>query len=120
MRSTIPATSRSVARKTRTALVVALTAICAPMVFASGSMSPGISGGPDAYAAGKSILYKQVVCTSCPYAGRAKDAGDAKSLRDTLNAADSKVKLDGDDKDAVNAFLNQRFRLGDAAMADKK
>ena len=117
MKSTIPAPAPSVVRQTSAALVVALAAICAPTAFASGSMGAGISGGPDAYAAGKSILYKQVVCRSCPYAGRAKDSGDAKSLRDTLNSADSKVKLDGNEKDAVNTYLTERFKL---AMADKK
>lgn len=103
-------------------VVVMVTAVSlgASTAFASGSMSPGLSAGPDAYAAGKSILYKQVVCASCPYAGRAKDAASAQSLRDALNAADSKVKLDNDEKVAVNTFLTERFRLSAPGMADKK
>ena len=102
--------------------IVMVTAVSlgASTAFASGSISPGISVGPDAYAAGKSILYKQVVCASCPYAGRAKDATSAKSLRDALNSADSKVKLDDGERDAVNTFLTERFRLSAPGMADKR
>jgi exo-beta-1,3-glucanase (GH17 family) len=83
---------------------------------ASGSMSAPSSTGPDAYATGKSIFFKRVTCSSCPYSGRGKDAADAKSLRDQLNAADSKLKLDGDDRDALNTYLNSRFRLSSAPM----
>ena len=92
----------------------------ASAALASGSMNAYGGAGPDAYSTGKSILYKQVVCGSCPYAGRAKDAADAKMLRETLNSADSKVKLDDEDKSAVNTYLTGRFHLGDAMMADKK
>jgi hypothetical protein len=103
--------------RSRQKLLFAAAFMTASSAFASGSMSPGLSNGPDAYSVGKSVLFKQVVCSSCPYAGRAKDATDAKSLRDTINSADSKVKLSADDRDAVNTYLNERFRL---AMADKK
>ena len=110
----------SVFKQSAAAVMVGVTSIGASTAFASGSMSPGVSVGPDAYAAGKSIVYKQVVCASCPYAGRAKDPANAKSLRDALNAADSKVKLDDGEKDAVNTFLTERFRLSAPGMADKK
>jgi hypothetical protein len=93
-------------------------------ILASGSMTAPGSTGPDAYATGKSIFFKQITCASCPYAGRGKDAADAKSLRDQINAADSKVKLDGDEREAINTYLNDRFRLSAAPMeknmADKK
>jgi hypothetical protein len=84
---------------------------------ASGSMTTQTGNSNDAYSMGKSIFFKQVVCTTCPYAGRGKDAADAKALRDQLNMADSKLKLGGDDKQAVNAYLSERFRLSNS---DKK
>lgn len=78
---------------------------------ASGSMS-GVSGATkDSYAVGKSIFFKEVTCQSCPYAGRSKDATDAKALRDLLNSPESKVKLDADSKDALNEYINTRFKL---------
>ena len=57
-----------------------------------------------------------MTCQSCPYAGRGKDATDAKALRSLLNSAESKVKLDAGSKDALNEYLNSRFKLS----ADKK
>jgi hypothetical protein len=102
------------------ALLFAATALCTVSAFASGSMSTNTSNNNDAYATGKSVFFKQVACTTCPYAGRGKDAGDAKALRDQINMADSKLKLSRDDKDAVNAYLNERFRLSSMSNNDKK
>jgi hypothetical protein len=100
----------------------------AASVIASGSMTAPGSTGPDAYATGKSIFFKQVTCSSCPYAGRGKEAADAKSLLDQINGADSKLKLSSDEKDAINTYLSDRFRLSsgpmeksmDKNMGDKK
>lgn len=92
----------------------------ASTAFASGSIGAPSSVGPDNYAMGKSIFFKKVVCSNCPYASRGKDATDAKQLRDQLNAADSKLKLDADEKASLNSYLNERFRLSAVAMADKK
>jgi hypothetical protein len=104
--------------------VALLATFGAASAIASGSMTAPGSTGPDAYATGKSIFFKQVTCASCPYAGRGKDAADAKSLRDQINAADSKVKLDSDEREAINTYMNDRFRLSSAPMeknmADKK
>jgi hypothetical protein len=83
--------------------------------FASGSMTPGGGQGADAYSVGKSVFFKEVACGTCAYSGRGKDAADAKSLLASLKAADSKVKLDADDMEAVNAYLTKRFRLAEMA-----
>lgn len=101
------------------ALLFAAAALGAVGAFASGSMSTNTSNSNDAYATGKSVFFKQVACTTFPYAGRGKDAGDAKALRDQINMADSKLKLSRDDKDAVNAYLNERFRLSSLPNNDK-
>ena len=117
MNTSMQQRSCSKLKTARAATVALLSLAAASVASASGSMSFGDTNGRDAYAAGKSIFFKQVVCASCPYAGRGKDTTDAKALRDTLNSTDSKVKLDNDDKGAVNTYLTERFKL---AMADKK
>jgi hypothetical protein len=92
-----------------------LASLTASTVFASGSISPGGGQGADTYSVGKSVFFKQVACDSCGYAGRGKDAADAKALLMTLKSADSKVKLDADDLAAVNSYLSKRYRLAEMA-----
>jgi hypothetical protein len=96
-----------------------VTAIAASLgcsvAFASGSMSPGGGQGADAYSVGKSIFFKQIACDGCVYAGRGKDAADAKALLATLKSPDSKAKIDADEFGAVEAYLTKRFRLADMA-----
>lgn len=83
--------------------------------FASGSMSPGSGQGADAYNVGKSVFFKQIACDTCAYAGRGKDATDAKALLATLKTPESKAKIDADEFGAVEAYLTKRFRLIDMA-----
>jgi hypothetical protein len=83
--------------------------------FASGSMSPGGGQGADAYNVGKSVFFKQIACDTCAYAGRGKDAADAKALLATLKSPESKAKIDEDEFGAVEAYLTKRFRLTDMA-----
>jgi hypothetical protein len=101
-------------------LVVFGIAASASPAHASGSMAAPGSAAPDTYTIGKSVYFKQVTCSRCPYAGRGKDATDATLLRDQINASDSKIKLDSDEREAVNRYLTERFRLPNAAMPDKK
>lgn len=109
---------KKITRQTSVATLLFLLApLSALSVHASGSMTAPTGNSNDAYSQGKSVFFKQVVCTTCPYAGRGKDASDAKALRDQLNMADSKLKLGMDDKQAVNAYLGERFRLSNI---DKK
>ncbi len=100
-----------------TAVVVVVASLGCSAVFASGSMSPGSGQGADVYNVGKSVFFKQIACDTCAYAGRGKDAADAKALLTTLKSADSKVKIDTDEFGAVEAYLNKRFRL--TGMAGK-
>lgn len=107
--------SRSVLRITSHAIAsLALVASAGfSTAFASGTLSTVEGRGADAYTMGKSVYFKQVVCGSCAYAGRGRDAADAKALLTTLKRADSKIKLDSDDLDAVNAYLSKRFRIAE-------
>jgi hypothetical protein len=101
---------------TRILVGAAMTAsLAASTAFASGSMSPGGGQGADPYSVGKSVFFKQVACDSCGYAGRGKDAADAKALLMTLKGADSKVKLDAGDLAAVDTYLSKRYRLAEMA-----
>ncbi|NJR72181.1 MAG: hypothetical protein HC782_03755 [Gammaproteobacteria bacterium] len=86
---------------------------CRPRFWLNGRASGATR---DSYSVGKSIFFKEVICQSCPYAGRGKDATDAKALRNLLNSTESKIKLDADSKEAINEYLNSRFKLS----ADKK
>lgn len=81
--------------------------------FASGSMSPSEGRGADVYTTGKSVYFKQIACDNCAYAGRGRDAADAKALLITLKSADSKVKLDSLDYEAVKTYLSKRFRISE-------
>ena len=104
----------------RLAAVVAIAASvgCAvgcSVAFASGSMSPGSGQGADAYSVGKSVFFKQIACDTCAYAGRGKDAADAKTLLAALKSPESKAKIDADEFSAVEAYLTKRFRLTDMA-----
>jgi hypothetical protein len=96
---------------TAAAAVAIAAALSCSSVFASGSMSPGGGQGADAYNVGKSIFFKQIACDTCAYAGRGKDATDAKALLATLKSPDSKAKIDADEFGAVEAYLTKRFRL---------
>jgi hypothetical protein len=96
--------------------VAAITAsLACSVAFASGSMSPGGGQGADAYNVGKSVFFKQIACDTCAYAGRGKDAADAKALLATLKSPESKAKIDADEFGAVEAYLTKRFRLTDMA-----
>ena len=103
------------AHRIASALIIGVAALGSSPAFASGSMSPGSGQRADAYNVGKSIFFKQVTCDTCTYAGRGKDAADAKALLITLKSADSKAKLDVDEFGAVEAYLTRRFRLTDMA-----
>ncbi len=65
----------------------------------------------DRYARGKAIFTKHITCGTCVYAGRAKDATDARALRDELATPATKIKLHPEDRDALTAYLNERFDL---------
>ena len=100
----------------RLAAVVAVAAsVGCSVAFASGSMSPGSGQGADAYSVGKSVFFKQIACDTCAYAGRGKDAADAKTLLAALKSPESKAKIDADEFGAVEAYLTKRFRLTDMA-----
>jgi hypothetical protein len=96
------------------AAAIAASLVCS-VAFASGSMSPGGGQGADAYNVGKSIFFKQIACDGCAYAGRGKDAADAKALLATLKSPESKAKIDADEFGAVEAYLTKRFRLTEMA-----
>lgn len=107
---------RSSAHQLTAAAVMAVAAsLGGAMAFASGSMSPGSGQGADAYNVGKAVFFKQIACDTCAYAGRGKDATDAKALLAALKGTDSKVKMDADEFGAVEAYLTKRFRLTDMA-----
>jgi hypothetical protein len=93
---------------------MAASLVCS-VAFASGSMSPGGGQGADAYNVGKAVFFKQIACGTCAYAGRGKDATDAKALLATLKSPESKAKIDADEFGAVEAYLTKRFRLTDMA-----
>lgn len=99
--------------------LAAVAAIAASLgcsvAFASGSVSPGGGQSADAYSVGKSIFFKQIACDGCAYAGRGRDAADAKALLVALKSTDSKAKIDADEFGAVEAYLTKRFRLTDMA-----
>jgi hypothetical protein len=97
------------------AVIAVAASLGCSTVFASGSMSPGSGQGADAYNVGKSVFFKQIACDTCAYAGRGKDAADAKALLTTLKSADSKAKIDADELGAVEAYLTKRFRLAEMA-----
>jgi hypothetical protein len=98
-----------------TAAIAAVASLGCSTVFASGSMTPGSGQGADAYSVGKSVFFKQIACDTCAYAGRGKDATDAKALLATLKSPESKAKIDADEFGAVEAYLTKRFRLTDMA-----
>lgn len=113
MSKKMPTTFRF-ARQLSTVIAV-VASLGGSTVFASGSMSPGGAQGADAYNVGKSVFFKQIACDTCAYAGRGKDAADAKALLTTLKSPDSKAKIDADEFGAVEAYLTKRFRLTDMA-----
>jgi hypothetical protein len=114
MSEKIPAKFRLAHRMTAAAAVT-FTALGCSYAFASGSMSPGGGQGADAYNVGKSVFFKQIACDTCAYAGRGKDAADAKALLATLKSPESKAKIDADEFGAVETYLSKRFRLTDMA-----
>jgi hypothetical protein len=113
MSKKMPTTFRF-AHQLSAAIAVAASLGCST-VFASGSMSPGSGQGADAYSVGKSVFFKQIACDTCAYAGRGKDAADAKALLATLKGPESKAKIDADEFGAVEAYLTKRFRLTEMA-----
>ncbi len=106
---------RSSTAKFASLVFVAASAFVTTVTFASGSMSLSSSQSADAYSVGKSIFFKQVACEGCAYAFMAKGSSDAKSVFDSLNSKESKIKLSEDDLEAVNTYLIKRFNLTNMA-----
>ncbi len=75
--------------------------------IASGTYSPGGSGGND-YHMAKLIFYKKVVCGNCPFPGRGKSAQDAQALLQELNADNA---LSSKEQRAATSYLQRRFKL---------
>lgn len=76
--------------------------------IASGTYSPGGSGGND-YHRAKLIFYKKVVCGRCPFPSRGKNAQDARALLQELNT-DSAL-LSSKEQRAATSYLQRRFKL---------
>ncbi len=75
--------------------------------LASGTHRPGGSGGND-YHMAKLIFYKKVVCDSCPFPGRGKNADDALALLQELREDTPKSSKE---QQATLSYLQRRFKL---------
>ncbi len=78
--------------------------------MASGTFSPGGSGGND-YHLSKLIFYKKVVCGSCPFSGRGKNAQDAQALIQEINANGASSQLSSKQQQSAVSYLQRRFKL---------
>lgn len=91
-------------------------AACAALLFssgvvASGSRGAGGVGSGDDYNVGKAVFYKKLACGGCPYAGRGKDAADAKQLIQELSVGRGAASgLSEEERAAAVAYLRRRFR----------
>lgn len=75
--------------------------------LASGTHRPGGSGGND-YHMAKLIFYKKVVCNSCPFPGRGKNAEDALALLQELR---EDTAMSSKEQQATLSYLQRRFKL---------
>ena len=76
---------------------------------ASGTYVPGENVGDD-YNMTKTLFYKKVVCNSCPFPGRGKNAEDAEALIQELNGSDTVGKLTEKENQAAISYLQRRFK----------
>ena len=112
-------------------LVAGMAVVSSVPASASGSVTPG--GGKintrAAYALGKSITFRELVCRTCPISRRELNRARARSLKDSLESAfdenkvstpdDEHVKVLCDGKaegcaarlELVNYYLTRRYRL---------
>ncbi len=110
--------------------MVAGIALVSVPASASGSVTPG--GGKintrAAYALGKSITFRELVCRTCPMSRRELNRARARSLKDSLESAfdENKVSTPDDEHvkllcgkaedcaarlELVNYYLTRRYRL---------
>jgi len=76
---------------------------------ASGTYIPGENVGDD-YNMSKTLFYKKVVCDSCPFPGRGKNAEDAEALVQEFNAGAANGKLTEKETQAAINYLQRRFK----------
>lgn len=76
---------------------------------ASGTYIPGENVGDD-YNMTKTLFYKKVVCNSCPFPGRGKNAEDAEALIQELNGGIADGKLTEKETQAAISYLQRRFK----------
>ena len=102
--------------------------------FTSGSLSAGSGASPrDAYAQGKALTFKKLVCAFCPIQRGELDRARAQSLKNSLEARDKDTKPGTpddehiqvlcpgsrgvecadkpDEQGLVHYYLTRRFRL---------
>ncbi len=112
-------------------LLLAGIALVSVPASASGSVAPGAGkiNTRAAYALGKSITFRELVCRNCPISRRELNRSRARSLKDSIESAfdenkvstsdDEHIKVlcDGKAEDCttrlelVNYYLTRRYRL---------
>lgn len=103
-------------------LTVLAVCLASPPAWASGSIGPGsVRAGKSTaradYARGKSIVYKELVCRSCPIKKRAFNRARARALMERLDVAIAEgVRKAGDEN--VRLLCSQGVR-DEAACKEK-
>lgn len=112
-------------------LLAAGIAVVSVPAYASGSVTPssGKINTRAAYALGKSITFRELVCRTCPISRRELNRARARSLKDSLESAfdENKVSTPDDEHvktlckgksegcaarlELVNYYLTRRYRL---------
>ena len=75
-------------------LLAAALTVAAPWAHASGSVGPGIgpTSARGAYTLGKRLLFRELVCRSCPIPRRGFDRDRARDLKSSLDAVFDEVR----------------------------
>ncbi len=104
-------------------IVAAAVALLQSSALASGSITAGGAISPrDAYAQGKALTFRKLVCSACPIEQGGLDRERAQSLKSSLEARDEAVKpgteddehigvLDREEQEVVHYYLTRRYKL---------
>ncbi len=91
-------------------LSFALLSLTTVNTIASGTYSPGASGGNN-YQMSKMIFYRKIACSNCPFAGRGKSADDAKVLILEISKKGDSSPLSAKERSFAVSYLQRRFKL---------
>jgi hypothetical protein len=98
-------------RRWARALLAGALALAGAQAGASGSIAPG-GAMTDQYEFGKAVFTEKLGCSQCPFAGKPRNATEARQVVDELmTKADANRGLSPEERDAAIAYVKRRYRL---------